>query len=281
MVISKVGYASRRISVSISEKDDSAWYSILLRPQPLALEEVVVSASHPSTSTTINTLYPETDKSDAYCAYGAETSIPIGILFGDSLVYMYAFEQCAVDSEQYLHLWLLISNRSRRVVDFDALRDVELSVNGKNRFYGNILPTAADKIPADGVKQSAEGSPFLIRIQASFSASSKEREFYIDNILRFDLKAGRPWLGWNAPDEVQGGINPASLHDIYANSQHVGILGRYNIYPGNAISGSIFMPFPGMRWKSSMNSLESGVEYRYVFSIRTSIGKTSIAFSAH
>jgi len=281
IVISKVGYASRRISVAVPARDDSASYSFLLRPDPLALAEVEVSAAKPLPSATTRMLYPESDGSDAYCVFGAETSMPIGILFGDSLVYMYAFEQCVIDSEKYLHLWLLVSNHSRRIVQFDGPRGVELSMSSTNRTYGNISPTAADKLHSGGLKQTAEESPFLTKIRTSASASGNERQFYIDNIFRFDLAAGRPWLGWNAPDEVQGGISPVSLYDTYSSSHHEGLLKRYNISPGSSVSGSLLFPFPGMNWKSTTSTSESGLVYRYDISIRTSIGKSSIAFNAH
>jgi hypothetical protein len=152
---------------------------------------------------------------------------------------------------------------------------------GKSRSYGTIHPAPVEKFPANGVDQAAETSPFMMKIQESFRATSTEREFYVDHMLWFDLQNGGPWLGWNTPEEVQGGLNPVSLHDTYSNSHREGMLQRYTIHPGNSLSGSIFFPYPGMKWKSSSSSSESGLAYSYTITIRTSSGKALIAFSPH
>ena len=226
--------------------------------------------------------FPEGNNSDSYCAYGAETSQPIGILLTDRAFYMYAFETAIIDSERFLRLWLLIYNRSDTIMEFDSKQDIKLSVISKGKLYRNIYSEFVGEKINEQIYGINNEKPFLERINSTLTAMNGQRKIFVDETMRFDLEnGGRPWLGWDAPDEVVGGVNPVALFDIYTQSQRATILTKYTIYPKNGVYGSIFFPCPGINWKSTPGQFKEALDYRYELKIHTPSGNKKIVFHAH
>jgi hypothetical protein len=280
LVTSRLGYIPQKRHLNLGH-GDSLSIQVFLEPRaiPMSGTEVIEERSR-SSLPSLNLLVPESRK-EMYCIYGAETTLPIGILTTDSCLYMYSFDPVLIDSERFLRLWLLIFNTSDSPIEFDALHSVSLSAQRSKVVYHNILPQMLESSRSD-VQDSTVRRMISQSMGQVFQVLGHQRWTYVRNADRFDLEAGRrPWLGSNAPSEIVGGINPERLWDIYSGSSSAGTLKHYRIFPSNGVHGYIYFPFPGLEWQSASKGFPEAFTYQYSLDILTPVGQRQIVFKAH
>jgi len=290
MIISRVGYERQIITLQIS-KPESLYYEIKLRPQPVRTGEVEVLAERPDAmKPNLNLFFPEA-KDDAYCLYGSDASLPIGILFTDSAFYMYALETANVDSEKYIKLWLLYKNLSEQPYELNPMTCIRLHVLGKDRSYNHIQPEPLSTMSNFVTKEKAVKEIYE-RIGETFQTLLLFQILIRPGILRsgggvpIDAKqgtnadmSGKMQIQWNfEKDPVLMGTSTEFLSTIFSASINDGILDRHIVYPNNSVNGYVYFPFPGLNWKTTETWIYDAAKYEYELEIITPNGSRKIAF---
>ena len=283
LIVSRVGYERRRISVKVRESD-SLYYGIKLRQQPIQAGEVDVIGEPPDRSDLKpkGLLFPK-ESSDTYCIYGTATSLPIGILYSDSAFYMYSLETAVIDSERYVRLWLFYKNLSQTPYDLNPRKCVKMRMKGRNRSYANIAPA-----PPMIVYTTVDTEQIIARISETVG-----RPFRAMAVLRAEfLGEGGAFEEWaSAKSGSQRSIRwilnipPAddrsfssTLFRVFRNSVGVGVMQRYTVYPNNSVNGYVYFPFPGIHWRATSSGFREAFEYNYQIEIATHDGSKIIDF---
>ncbi|MBI4811655.1 MAG: hypothetical protein HY800_09505 [Ignavibacteriales bacterium] len=276
MIISRVGYERQIITLQIS-KQESLYYEIKLRPRPVLTEEMEVLAERPE-EVRPNLFFPKASD-DAYCVYGTGNSLPIGILFTDSALYMYLLEPKIVDSAKYIRLWLLYKNLSGIPYNIDPFTNIKLHLIGQKSSYRDIsadLPQEIQKIikNEDAIATSEE----VIGRQIQQTAVLHRRA--LDNYRSFLRRNLSPeqYAHYIANDIIRGPLSGIAWENILSMSANDGILKRHIVYPGNSVHGYLYFPFPGLNWKATGSSFPEASEYVYTIEIMTPNGSKTIEF---
>ncbi|MBI4810523.1 MAG: carboxypeptidase-like regulatory domain-containing protein [Ignavibacteriales bacterium] len=281
LVISRIGYERQMISLQIKDVD-SLYYDIELRPQPVRTEGVEVLAERPDAmKPSLNLFFPQASD-DAYCVYGTGNSLPIGILFTDSALYMYLLEPTIVDSAKYIRMWLLYKNLSGMPYNFNPNTNIKLSMQGQKSSYRDIsavLPQNIQRIikNEDAVTTSEEVIGRQIQHTAVLhkKALDRERSFLGGNL------SPEQYAHYLANDIIRGPISGIAVDNIFSGCTNVGILKKYTVFPGNSVHGYIYFPFPGLNWKATGEWFYEAAQYEYELEIITPNGSKKIEFKAY
>ena len=279
LICSRVGYERRSIAIKVG-MGDSLFCEIRLTPWSIPAGEVEVIGKRAEDKRVSTKLFLPDAGENSFCAFGVETTVPIGILFTDSALYMYSLETATIDSEKYVRLWLLIYDKSPVPLEFDGARSVRLGMRSLQKSYQHILPQS----PAgdlSSMRDTAAKKIISQTIGATLHVMGQQRSEHVRIALEFDRRAtGHPWTGKDPPPEVPGGVNPINLQEIFDRSRNAGILGHYRIFPGEAVNGFVYFPFPGLNWNAATSGFGDASEYRYQIEIDTPTGITQIVFNA-
>ncbi len=280
MVLTRVGFVRETIHVKV-EGSKVQRFEVSLRAEEVPVRGTDVIAHRASDSrSNLGSLFPKA-ADETISLYGAENSLPIGVLLTEGALYMVALEPAIVDSERFLRLWFLAFNTSESPLDFDATRALTLDIQKPSAAYHDLPPQDPD--PSSPEIQDTTTLRLVSQaIGTTLAVIGYQRTTFVSNNDRFDLMAGsKPWLGVNAPGEVLGGINPRRLWEIYDRSTRVDILTHYRIFPRSGVHGYVYFPFPGLDWQGSSAWLRGALIYRYVLTIRTLSGTKQIDFAGH
>ncbi len=277
LVVSRIGYDRQTLALQIA-KGESLYYEIKLRPRPLRSKEVEILGERPEVPKPhikYRELFFPLNAPDTYCIYGNGSTIPIGVFFADSGLYMYAIDTAIIDSEKYIRLWLLYKNLSQTPYDLNPMKCTRLemiAMNGNKRSYKNIRAAPPGKIVT--AVQSDEALDLIVstiggQLEALATNQSKneweEYRHYLLGTMKF-----RGIVPHYAPfGPAREGSLSADLHTVFANSVNDGILKRHVVYPQNSVHGYIYFPFPGLNWKAGSGAQRDALEYRYVVAIET------------
>jgi hypothetical protein len=282
LVISHVGYKQQIVSVQIAGSE-SLSYEIKLETEPVPIQVVEILRNR--IGETLPTLSQEyhffpKKSENTYCIYATAPSMPIGILFSDSGMYMYSLDTAVVDSEKYLRLWLLYENLSQTPYLLDPMRCARLHMQGKRRSYEDISPDWPTKMLAsvDTLKAISDVSEKVgksLKALGVVQTSVSSLEDYFTY-----------WAGTTGPFHyVHGAFGPsrvgslsADLYTVFSGGVNVGIMGRCTVYPKNSVNGYIYFPFPGLGWKVAAAGFSEASEYIYTIELITQTGRQLIQF---
>lgn len=268
IIISRIGYEQNVIPLQVV-KTESLYFEIKLRQRPVQIEETEVIAKHPEKLSSI--LFFPIESSKTYCVYGTASSIPIGILLTDSVLYMYCLEPIVIDSQKYIRLFLLFKNHSNTPVKFCPDNSVKLNLVGKKHSYKNIEPVSPSFI--------------LNKLQINETVATisnmvgKPLQIMAEQNIRFREEADRYFgdLGGIQGPKLRG-LAPIILYDTFVMSKHEGILKSYLVYPDNSVNGYVYFPFPGLHWKATGTWFHEAAQYTYELEIITPNGSKKIEF---
>jgi hypothetical protein len=278
LVISRVGYATRTVPITTIGRD-SLHLRIELAPREAMVGEVNILGDRIDRPDLPPIhLFPG-DGEHAFCAYGPETSRPIGILFVGQTIYMYSLEPTVVDSSKFLRLWLLVYNGSDSVLAFHGGRDLSLRVHKPGMDEVEVAPQLLD-VSLPEAQDSILRRIASETIGKTMKIMGTQREIIAEAIRRFE-GGKNAWIGRAAPPERIGGVNPGHLWNVYRESLAAGILRTYSIYPHNGVHGFVFFPFPALEWRARSSSFREAWESTYRLVLRTTEGMRSIDFAAH
>jgi hypothetical protein len=287
LVISRVGYRRRILTLRTGAGDTTA-LEILLAPSPVQAPGVEISAEPGRLPPAGPPQFFPSGSERSWCAYGSETEIPVGILFTEAAMYMYALETAALGGERYVRLWLLMFNGSDDTLLFDPATDVRLDVHRGRKLYRNIHPLSAaqGRLP-DSILSVMRVSPTAPERTIDVLANQKS----IFNVGAFiaDIRATthpgstpHPWLGWLNPPEHPSGVNPAHLKEVFDRCTHEALLGRYRLAPSTGVDGCLWYPLPGFPGPEGGGTTGAEYIFKYHFTLRTpSGGEEGIVFDAH
>ncbi|MBI4811656.1 MAG: carboxypeptidase-like regulatory domain-containing protein [Ignavibacteriales bacterium] len=277
IVISRVGYERQIITLQIS-KPESLYYEIKLRPQPVQTKEVEIISEAPEDAKQF--FFPK-ENPGMFCIYGKVSTIPIGVFFADSALYMYSLEPVILDSVKYIRLWLLYKNLSQTQYDFNPRKLLKLHMKGKTYSIKEIPPDLHSFIlPLIDTQQ-------IISRIAETVGSSLEALATRQSVFKWEMEhtnllfimSPRPAIirPSNMSPAREGSLS-ARLYSIFTNSVNVGIMKRYIVYPGNSVNGYVYFPFPGLNWKATGSSFPEASDYIYTIEIMTPNGSKTIEF---
>ncbi len=288
LIVSRVGYERKSTPVNV-HRSDSLYFDIKLGPQPFQAKEVEVFGER-SVVRRIrkrDLLFPREDK-DMFCIYSALTPQPIGVLMGDSAVYMYSLDTAVIDSEKYIQLWLLYKNLSHTPYDFNPGKCIRMHMTGGKHSYAAIPPASPATLHAmiDTGQLTARiveiiGQPLRVGVALEKRFSAKQRNF--EQTTR-DAEQTEDFMSQNLErwyEEAQPADDlsfTSTLFKTYRNSLGVVLMQRYTVFPNNSVNGFIFFPFPGMNWKISSSGFHEAFEYDYQIELMTQDGKKIINF---
>jgi hypothetical protein len=280
LVVSRVGYERQTLSIKL-EEPESLYYKIKLKPEPVKTKGIdVVGERAEGARQALGLFFPH-EGDNAYCIYGTVSSLPIGVLFIDSAIYMYSLDTAVVDSAKYIRLWLLFKNLSKTRYDFNPKEIIKLYIKGKSY--------SAKEIPPDmptAIFPLIDTQRIISRISETVGTSLKalatkqtvfEWEQYHSNLL-FTMGPRPAILRPSSFNPAREGSLSSILYDIFTNSVNVGILQRYTVYPDNSLNGFVYFPFPGLDWKASGSWFREAAEYVYELELRLPSGTEKITF---
>ncbi len=292
LIISRVGYSRRTKHVRIN-KNDSLFYDIRLTIRPIQTGEVEISAERPdNVKPKLNLLFPTSDN-NSYCLYGMGESLPIGILFGDSAIFMYALDTAIVEDEKYLRLWLLYYNLMKLPFDFIPYDCIKINVRTQNQLYKNIMPELPTEtlltISNEDVSQN-----IMERIDQTVQTLQLFQYLIKPGYIRstggnIDAKQGTTYdfsgkmeVNWDfQKDPALKGASTEFISSIYYRSVNDGILKRHIVYSKNGVHGFIYFPYPGLNWQVTSTGFTEAFENQYELEIRTPTEIKIIVFTAH
>ncbi|MDI6767398.1 MAG: carboxypeptidase-like regulatory domain-containing protein, partial [Bacteroidota bacterium] len=244
LVFSRIGYERQIIPLQIV-KDDSLYFEIKSKPQPVRTKEVEILGERlEEAKPYLNLFFPQ-EMPGVYCIYGKISSIPIGILFTDSAFYMYSIETTVIDSQKYIQLWLLYKNLSETPYDINPMKYLRLHVKGKTLTAQEIPPSfPAIIIPALDTQKIVSRilETFGVTLEALATKQSVfEWELHHSDLL-FTMSPRPAILRPSKFNPAREGSLSATLYNIFQNSVNVGIMQRYLVFPENSINGYIYFP---------------------------------------
>jgi hypothetical protein len=282
MVASRVGYDREVMNLEMT-KPESLYFEIKLQPKPFRTKEVEVVGKRPEgIEPRQYTFYPK-ESPNTYCIYSAGSSMPIGIFFSDSALYMYALDTAIVDSDKYIRLWMLYKNLSSLPYDFNPIRCTILHMHGKKDSFRDIYPEPPSVMLGKVNKESAVSKiaadvENILKRLAVVQTRSVFDEVIFDRWGHQSMRI--PHMHGRFRPSTEGSLS-ADLYSIFTLSVNDGILKRYTVYPENSVSGYIFFPFPGLQWKITASGFPEATEYVYTIEIITQSGSKSIEFEPH
>ena len=292
LVLSCVGYDRQTVPLTIG-KGDSLYYDMKLRPRLIQTKGVEVLGQRPAAeSLRLGALLFPHDSPNTVCLYGTSTSLPIGVLYCDSALYMYTLEPTVVGDEKYIRIWLLYKNLSQTLYDLDPMKCVRLHMKGEKYSYTNLVSDPAVHI-LKMVDMKMVKNEISASIAAPFRSMAKkqtlmEREgahfeklLSLEAILhdpKWNTRADKIGAQWYGP--AGGGTLSSDLYNVFIRGVNDGILKRHLVYPDNCVNGYIYVPFPGLNWKASGNLFTDAWEYSYKLEIITPHGSRVIDFTA-
>ena len=291
LIISRVGYIRQTKHLQVN-KNDTLFYEIKLVAQPIQAGEVEILGERSESVKPNLNLFPMAND-NAYCVYGNGESLPIGILFTDSALYMYALDTALVDSEKYIRLWLLYYNLMEQPFELNPVDCIKINVQGKNRIYKNIKPenksSILQMIPNEGVvriikERVAQTIQTLLLFQKLIQPGYiRSRGINIDAKQGTDYdKSGKMEIRWNfQKDPALKGASTDYISSIYSLCVSDGLLKRHIVYPNNGVHGFLFFPYPGLEWKSTNNRFDEAFDNQYELEIITPTETKTIVFTPH
>jgi hypothetical protein len=286
LVLSCVGYERRTVSYR-TEKPESLYYDIQLTPRPVQTKEVEVLGERPGGMKPNLTMFFPKASGDAFCVYGTGLSVPIGMLFTDSALYMYSIEPILLDSEKYIRLWVLYENISENPCTFDPFVHVKLHMKGLKSSYRNILPDPPREIQRKISNEDAQAAAeevigkHIQLVGEQHRISLNEELRVLSKYMSADITLRKQLEHYRANDILRGPLSGISMDDILSRSVNDGILKPHIVYPGNSVHGFLYFPFPGMNWKTSTAHFEDAFAYQCEMEIQTPTGSRQIVFAAH
>ncbi|GEM_PF-1665903 len=278
LVVSRIGYDRQTLALQIA-KSESLYYEIKLLPRPLRSKEVEIlgeRAEVPKPHIKYRELFFPLNAPDTYCIYGTGSTIPIGVFFADSGLYMYAIDTAIIDSEKYIRLWLLYKNFSQTAYVLDPLKCLKLQMVSAKHAYRNIPPDPPSNILAhlnnDQLLAATAGNAGnalqILALQTRHLRVVEERFF--------KRNGGGVW----GIDDISAarGASPEILYSIFEMSMRDGVLKAHTVFPANSVNGFVYFPFPGLNWKVGSGAPHDGLEYRYFLEILTQTGSKIIEF---
>ncbi|MDI6767240.1 MAG: carboxypeptidase-like regulatory domain-containing protein, partial [Bacteroidota bacterium] len=298
MVISRVGYERQIITLKVV-KPESLYFEIKLQPQPVRTKEVEIIAEAPED---VKPFFFPKDNPGMFCMYGKVSTIPIGVFFADSALYMYTLEPVVLDSVKYIRLWLLYKNLSQTQYDFNPRKLLKLHMKGKTYSIKEIPPDLPSAIlPLIDTQQII--SRITETVGSSLEALATKHTLFINEQSHFELllalenllkKEKTTRYGYIIKQKIKtendkplkyypstNGSFSSRLYTIFQNSVNVGIMKRYLVFPENSINGYIYFPFPGLNWKATGDWFYEAAKYTYELELITPNGSKIITFTPH
>ena len=280
LIISRVGYARQLRHIQLKE-NDSLFYEIRLVAQPIQASEVEILGERTETTKPILNLFPLA-KDNSYCVYGVENSVPIGILFTDSAIYMYSLEPSMVDSEKYVRLWLLYLNLSKDPYYFNPYERTKLHFISKKSYYRDISADLPSEIQTRLNNEDAIDTAERV-IKQQIQRMAIHHRIALKHELHFlqGMLTPEQYYHYVATDIIRGPLSGIAWDDLLSRSVNDGILRPHIVYPKNSVHGFLFFPYPGLEWQASQNKFYEAFENQYELEIKTPTETKTIVFTAH
>ena len=151
IIVSRVGYFRTQLQLTVDDAD-SLRLNIFMTARPVQTSGIDIEGEAVPGPVGPPVFFPKGGER-SWCAYGSETEIPVGILFTEKAMYMFALDTTLFGGEKYIRLWLLIYNGSTDTLVFDAKRDIRLNITGGKKIYENVRtdPAWFDTIALSGM----------------------------------------------------------------------------------------------------------------------------------
>jgi len=290
IVVSRVGYRRVVLNTTVTSGDTTR-LAITLAGVPVPVPGGEVTAESPGTIPSAPLFFP--DGGDrAWCAYGSETEVPVGILYTEKLLFFYHLDTVRSDEEEYVRLWLLVYNGSEDTLEFDAPVQIRLDVSRGGRSYRDVKPDWT--APSTSVTPAASATPSPpepalddiapprnLPVERTLYVLASQSQLFIDEADRFDRMGGGPFLGWLNPKDHPHGVSPRHLRDVYDRCLHDGRLKRYRFAPGTGVDGRVVYPMPGFGSLEENGTAHGLLSLRFDVHISTPTSEERIVFSMH
>jgi hypothetical protein len=264
LIISRVGYERKNISVKIANSD-SLFYEIKLQQRPISTGEIEVLGERPKELRYGGMLFPK-DNPHMYCVYSPVSEIPVGVFYTDSAFYMYSLETTFIDSQKFIRLWLLYKNQSHAAYHLNPMECVKLHIQGKHRSYTNIPP-----IPPSTITALTESIGTVKAISATVGKSITNLAIQRAKfIAQMGSLVGAPYDFHTQP--LEDWTLSGRMFGTFRRSLNSGVMERYVVDPECSVNGYIYFSFP-----EATNYAET-LEYLYRFEIMTQTGSKFIEF---
>jgi len=288
MIASRLGYERQAVSIKLGEAE-SLYFKIRLRPEPIRTKGVEVFAESPKEAKP--TLFFPSSGTDSYTVFGGVSSLPIGMWFTDSALYMYALDTAVIDSEKYIRLWLLYRNLSEVPRDFNPVNCLRLHVFGKGRSYRDIQPEPPPEMRL-AITMEEVAKRISDRVEKTISALLNFQSMIKPGVIRsfenmpLDAgqgtkadRSGRLGIRWNSEKvPVPMGTSSKYISTTFQQSFHAGILQRCIVHPKNSVDGFVYFPFPGLNWNTTGSDFSEASEGIYIIEITSSEGTKTVEF---
>ena len=250
LIATRIGYRQQVIALHIVASE-SLYFEITMEQQPVRSGEVNVSGEQPArlNNEPPRAFFPQ-ESPQTYCIFGELASIPIGIFFADSALYMYALDTAIVGSKECVRLWLLYQNLSLSPCLLDPWQSVRMHLDRRENAHPPILPASLESI-SGGIDTISLMKRTMEQIEKPLRSMAVVRTKFIREFERFEsratLTAGAVQINHNSPFDVppanDGTLSPR-LYRLLHTSVQVGLLRQYIVNPMACVSGFLYFPIP-------------------------------------